>query len=36
MQPIWKRFLEADPESDNEDEREDAAIGQLINQIQEI
>jgi tripartite ATP-independent transporter DctP family solute receptor len=36
VQPIWKRFLEADPNSDDENEREDAAIGQLINQIQEI
>ncbi|MCF7974632.1 MAG: TRAP transporter substrate-binding protein [Phycisphaerae bacterium] len=36
VQPIWKRFMEADPNSDNSDEREDAAIGKLINQIVEI
>ena len=36
VQPIWERFLKADPNSDNEDEREDAAIGTLIKQIQEI
>lgn len=36
VQPIWKRFLEADPDSDNEAKRQDAAIGSLINQIIEI
>lgn len=36
VQPIWKRFLEADPNSDQEAERQDAAIGDLINQIVEI
>ena len=36
VQPIWERFLSADPNSDDEDEREDAAIGALIRQIQEI
>jgi len=33
VQPIWKRFLEADPNSPDADERADAAIGSLINQI---
>lgn len=36
VQPIWKRFLEADANSDDEAERQDAAIGDLINQIIEI